>query len=173
MISLDTVDFGEIYALLEQSFPPEERRSLEDQKALLLREEYRLLGNIDPRGKVTALMAVWEFSDFVFLEHFAVAPSCRNAGLGTQMLRELIDSYAPKAVCLEAELPTEELSIRRQSFYKRNGFSSRPQSYLQPSLGTGRAPVPLQIFSTAEEKALPFQQIRKELYTKVYAVKIP
>ena len=167
---LEEGDFPQVYALLEESFPSEERRSYGGQKALLQREEYKLLGLTDPKGSVTALMAVWEFSDFLFLEHFAVAPSCRNGGLGTALLRQLQALYAPKAICLEAELPVEELSRRRQEFYKRNGFSPREDAYIQPSLGPGRDSIPLQILSTEEETKLPFTQIRKELYTMVYGI---
>ncbi|MBR4307989.1 MAG: GNAT family N-acetyltransferase [Oscillospiraceae bacterium] len=165
-------EFPQVYALLEQSFPPEERRSFAGQKALLQREEYRLLAVTDPRGNLRGIMGVWEFADFIFLEHFAVDPACRNSGLGTKMLTALKENYAPKAICLEAELPTEEMSRRRQEFYKRNGFSPRHQSYIQPSLGEDRSSIPLQILSTAEETDLPFEHIRKELYTKVYAVEL-
>ncbi len=167
---LEEGDFPQVYTLLEASFPMEERRSYRGQKALLLREEYKLLGLTDPKGSVIALMAVWEFSDFLFLEHFAVAPSCRNSGLGSALLGQLKALYAPKAICLEAELPTEKLSRRRLEFYKRNGFSPREQAYIQPSLGSGRNPIPLQILSTEEETKLPFTQIRKELYTRVYGI---
>lgn len=162
--------FAQVYGLLERSFPPEERRSFEGQKALLRRKEYRLLSLRSHHGKLLGLMAVWEFESFVFLEHFAIDPDCRNLGLGTKMLLALKKVSAPKAICLEAELPKEELSRRRLEFYKRNGFSPREQAYIQPSLGPGRAPIPLQILSTEEEAKLPFTQIRKELYTRVYGI---
>ena len=163
-------DFPQIYGLLERSFPPEERRSYEGQEGLLQREEYKLLGVKDPSGTLHGVMAVWEFTDFVFLEHFAVEPHSRNFGLGTVMLRELKNRFPYKGICLEAELPTEELSRRRQEFYGRNGFVPRWQSYIQPSLGEGREPIALQILSTVDEKDLSFLHIRKELYTKVYGV---
>ena len=31
-------------------------------------------------------MASWDFGGFVFFEHFAVDPACRNGGIGGQML---------------------------------------------------------------------------------------
>ena len=162
--------FAQVYRLLERSFPPEERRSFEGQRALFQREEYKLLSLRSPHGKLLGLMAVWEFESFVFLEHFAIDPDCRNLGLGSKMLLALKKVSAPKAICLEAELPKEELSRRRLEFYKRNGFLPREQAYIQPSLGPGRAPIPLQILSTEGETKLPFVQIRKELYTRVYGV---
>ena len=70
------------------------------------------IADLAPSGGVQALMALWDFDDFVFFEHFAVDPACRNGGIGGQMLDALLARY-DKPACLEAELPETELAARR------------------------------------------------------------
>lgn len=69
-----------------------------------------------------ALIASWDFDDFVFLEHFAVDPARRSGGIGGQMLDAML-AHCGKRACLEAELPETELAARRIGFYERHGFT--------------------------------------------------
>ena len=68
---LDRSDFEEVYRIMEQSFPADERRKKEGQQKLLDEEKYELLG-VRNEGGLLAFLAVWEFAEFVFIEHFAV-----------------------------------------------------------------------------------------------------
>lgn len=47
---LDRSDFEEVYRIMEQSFPADERRKKEGQQKLLDEEKYELLGYLTPRG---------------------------------------------------------------------------------------------------------------------------
>ena len=78
-------DFDAVFRLLSQSFPARERRDAAGQRALLSDSAYRIDILRAPSGGVQALMALWDFDDFVFFEHFAVDPACRNGGIGGQM----------------------------------------------------------------------------------------
>ena len=69
---LDRSDFEEVYRIMEQSFPADERRKKEGQQKLLDEEKYELLG-VRNEGGLLAFLAVWEFAEFVFIEHFAVS----------------------------------------------------------------------------------------------------
>ena len=69
---LDRSDFEEVYRIMEQSFPADERRKKEGQQKLLEEEKYELLG-VRNGGRLLAFLAVWEFAEFVFIEHFAVS----------------------------------------------------------------------------------------------------
>lgn len=170
---LDPSAFGQVFAMMEESFPLEEYRTYEEQKALLQQENYCILGHVDPQGELGGFMAVWEFANFVFLEHFVVKASCRNQGLGSQMLGQLRELYA-KAICLEAEPPEDELTRRRVDFYKRNGFSVSPFPYMQPSISHGRIPIPLVILTTHGcADAARFSEIKRTLYEQVYHVSLP
>ena len=78
---LDRSDFEEVYRIMEQSFPADERRKKEGQQKLLEEEKYELLG-VRNEGVLLAFLAVWEFAEFVFIEHFAVSEKARNSGTG-------------------------------------------------------------------------------------------
>ena len=165
---LDKTEFDTVYEIMEKSFPKEEIRSYEGQQALLKRQEYRLYGDEDPTGNIIGFLAVWELPGILFIEHFAVEPEARNCGLGSRLLKELQERYA-LPMCLEVELPTDELTKRRIGFYERNGFSFNPYPYEQPSLGEGRDPVPLRLMTTGGRfRKEAFLKVKELLYAVVY-----
>lgn len=167
---LNETQFPMVYEIMEQSFPKEERRSYEGQRALLEREEYKLYGAVDCQGRIIGFLAVWELEGLLFIEHFAVTPEARNTGVGTQLLGLLRKEYRIP-MCLEVELPVDDLTRRRIGFYERNGFALLPFPYEQPSLGEGRAPVPLRIMlagGCGDHET--FRKVRDQLYTVVYGV---
>mgnify|MGYP003077764133 FL=1 len=83
-------DFDAVFRLLARSFPAGERRDKAGQRALLADSAYQIDILRAPSGGVQALMASWDFGGFVFFEHFAVDPACRNGGIGGQMLDALL-----------------------------------------------------------------------------------
>lgn len=161
-------DFDQVFHIMEQSFPRDEYRPYEEQKALLDNPRYYICTL--RQEKITAFAAIWEFENFIFLEHLATNPEFRNKGLGSKILQELTRNYN-KMICLEVELPDEEIKERRIRFYERNGFCFNPYEYMQPAISKGRQPVPLRIMtsgrSVTEEE---FEIIRDLLYRDVYKV---
>ncbi len=157
-------DFEEVYGLLEDSFPAEERRSFEGQRQLLERPDYKILGL---RGdSLKGLAAVYDREGFLFLEHLAVSESCRNQGLGAELLKLL--SERGKPIVLEVEPPESELARRRIGFYQRNGFFLNEYPYVQPPLAAGR---PVELLLMTSGKALSqeeFQRVKTILYKDVY-----
>ena len=167
---LKTSEFDQVFAIMEQSFPENERRPFAEQRALLRNPVYKIYGLREGQA-VVAFAAVYQFDAFVFIEHLAVAPSHRNQGLGALILQELSKS-SKERICLEVEPPEAEIAKRRIDFYQRNGFSLCPYPYVQPSISAGRAPVPLQIMSTKGVLSeAEFEAVRKTLYERVYGVK--
>lgn len=169
---LKTTDFDKLYNIMETSFPTDEYRPYEEQKALLENPLYHPYVLADEEtGGLKAFIAVWNFTSFSFVEHFAVNPSYRNLGLGSQMLQEL-QSMLPHQICLEVELPETEMAARRIGFYQRNGFFYNDYPYMQPSISEGRNPIPLRIMTSGQAIALEdFLHIKEVLYTEVYKVK--
>ncbi|MBO5354866.1 MAG: GNAT family N-acetyltransferase [Clostridia bacterium] len=162
-------DFDQVFALMEKSFPEDERRPFAEQKALLGNPVYKIYG-LREAQTVIAFAAVYQFDTFMFVEHLAVAPSHRNKGLGALILQEL-GKIAKNRICLEVEPPETEIATRRIGFYRRNGFHLCPCPYVQPAISKGRTPVPLQIMSTNGVLGeAEFEAIRKTLYEKVYGV---
>ena len=158
-------DFDAVFRLLSQSFPAGERRDAAGQRALLSDSAYHIDILRAPSGGVQALMALWDFDDFVFFEHFAVDPACRNGGIGWQMLARY-----DKPACLEAELPETELAARRIGFYERHGFTvNAAYPYRQPALTPGGSPIPMYLLTTGGARTpSELRAMETLVHTRVY-----
>lgn len=160
-------DFNALFALMEKSFPVDEFRVREQQKALFSDDSYVVYGLKDGNA-LKAFVSIWQFDDFVFIEHFAVNPLYRNNGLGGKILNDLLKKQK-KQVCLEVELPTTVIARRRIGFYERNGFFLNLYPYEQPPLSQGKKALPLHVMTSggfADEQR--FRRIKSALYKKVY-----
>lgn len=161
--------FDEIYQIMENSFPQDERRPYNEQRHLLELPDYHIYAQPDPSNTHTqGFLAIWDTPSLCFIEHFAVNPLYRNQGLGASMLQELID-HQSKQICLEVELPETELAIRRIHFYERNGLYLNSYSYTQPALSAGQQAIPLYLM-TSDHTLEPseFTTIQKEIMQYVY-----
>jgi len=173
MQKLNKQDFDKMYRLMEKSFPPDEYRTYDEQKALLDDPAYTVYVLYNGSEDIKAFIAVWEFDEFAFIEHLAVQPEYRNCGIGSRVLIELAERLrlGGKTVCLEVEPPETEMAARRIGFYERNGFSLNEYPYMQPPISEGRKAIPLLIM-TSDGKAdrNMFELIKQTLYTRVYKV---
>lgn len=174
-------DFSEIYRIMQVSFSGDEYRPYDEQLALFEESEYRIYympaigmerGGNNSTGNFTmraaGFLAVWEFEFFIYIEHFAVDPALRNSGTGSAMLKELVKQYQ-KPICLEVELPEDELTRRRIGFYERNGFVFNEYPYIQPPISKGKSPVPLRIMTYGEAITREtFEAMKNVLYRSVY-----
>lgn len=166
---LDTRDFDRVFEIMRLSFPTDEYRPYEEQKALLANKDYRIMtyGEDLP----VAFAALWDLDGFTFIEHLATHPDFRNMGLGAKILNELTKS-SKNPICLEVELPENELCKRRIGFYERCGFHLNHYPYVQPSISEGRSPVPLMIMTSPYAiTEADFLKLKSNLYRKVYKVK--
>lgn len=169
--TLSNLEFDEIYAIMQEAFPKEERRNYANQKKLLENRNYCFLIRKD-EGKITAFFAFWKFQTFWFGEHFAVDPSVRGKGLGGIML-DMLTQKSSVPFIIEVEPPENEITRRRIAFYQRHGFFLNNQfHYLLPPQQEGLPAVPLIIMShnkilTQQE----FELIKEEVYLTVYNVK--
>lgn len=170
---IDVGGFDAVFDIMEKSFPDDEHRNYEGQKALFLNPEYGIyVVDGDKDEDIKAFITVWDFDKFVYLEHFAVNPMYRNGGIGAQVL-DSIHRLMDKQICLEVELPENELAKRRIGFYKRNGFILNEYDYIQPPMEEGKNPVPLLIMTSKESiDEEQFKLIRSVLYDKVYRCSI-
>ena len=161
---LEIKEFDTVYAIMERSFPLEEYRSYEDQKALFKKPAYRIYAAKE-NGKILGFAAVWQLENGLFLEHLAVDPQCRNRGIGAKLLGFL----AQNRCCLEVELPETDIARRRIGFYERNGFFFNDYPYLQPPLRKGNELLPLRLMTkpTAIDEAT-YERYKKRMYAVVY-----
>ncbi len=178
---INETDFPEIYRIMQASFSDDEYRPYDEQLALFEEPEYRIyympaigmerVGNHSTGNSTmhaAGFLAVWEFESFTYIEHFAVDPVLRNSGSGSAMLQELVRKYQ-KQICLEVELPEDELTRRRIGFYERNGFVFNEYPYIQPPISKGKLPVPLRVMTYGKGiTRQAFEEMRKVLYRRVY-----
>ena len=79
MEQININDFEGVFEIMDQSFPQDERRKKEEQRALFSVPEYKVFVRREG-GKIIAFIAVWEFERFLYVEHFAVSPKKRGGG---------------------------------------------------------------------------------------------
>lgn len=135
-------NFWEIYS---DSFPLNERRTIKQQESILNKVGYQLniyLSDI----QVIGFIAFWTAKEFVFIEHFAVAPEVRSKGLGSIILKPFIESKAIPVI-LEIETPVNELKRRRLKFYELLGFTKNDHIHFQPPYHKGEKPLRLEILA--------------------------
>ena len=135
-----------IWPLMEEAFPPAERRTREGQRNILSRREV-CLRVLTEGDRVTGFVTWWELPSCRFLEHLAVENGLRGGGRGRRLLRLALEK-ADRPVVLEIEPPEESAqALRRLHFYRENGFLINDFPYLQQPLKPGDRPVPLRIMS--------------------------
>lgn len=167
---LNVNEFDEMYSIMEDSFHNDEFRPRDEQIKLFKNKDYNVFVVKDTDKNIVAFIAVWNFEDFLFVEHFAVDKNNRNNGIGSIILRELKD-ITNKMICLEVEPPQNEITKRRVQFYRRNGFYLNEYPYIQPPISKGKKPVPLMIMTNDHKVDYNcFKLIKEYIYKNVYKV---
>lgn len=160
-------EFEEIKSLYLSAFPPYERREFSEfikQSKIDECNVNYILADL----KIAGFIILWVFTDFVFIEHFAVKSHLRRLGIGEKALAEVNRLYQ-KNIILETELPTDEITSHRIEFYERNGFYQLDKTYFQPSYGGNKPEVELKLMilnKTLTDSEL--DQIIKTIRKKVY-----
>lgn len=170
MYKLEESQFDEAYQIMEASFPRSELRPYPKMKELFINKKLFFYG-IEAKGTLFAIIIVWEFETFIFLENFAVLKNQRGKGLGSKSLDGLKKLYDKKIV-LEVEKPFDSMSRKRISFYERNGFILSEFGYMQPPLNEEINDVPLILMSFPNSlHELEFEEMKKEIFKEVFEVR--
>ena len=158
--------------LLQSAFPEDERRDDDQQRAYTDRNHKfhcLLIRDFEtPIGVIT----YWDFTDFIYIEHFAVHENFRNGGIGGQAIALFLKATS-LPVILEAEMPLVkgDLTHRRIAFYRRAGFSLRKMAYKQPPYRDGDGWLPMKLMTFGRFKWLRMaDMIRDTIYREVYGV---
>lgn len=121
----------EAWQIYRTSFPPEEQRSEDDHVRALTDPHFHADGIWTDDG-LAGILYFWQYGNTYYIEHLAVNPSMRGQQLGSRALA----AFCPgKRVILEIDPPVDDISVRRQHFYRRSGFVSNPHEYIHPSFG--------------------------------------
>lgn len=159
-----------IERIYTESFPIDERRDF-DEVVRLLREndDFAIVLLCDEEAPV-GFISYWPWSDFTYLEHFAIDSRCRGAGYGAAAMTGLLNQLGKPAV-LEVEKPDDDLSRRRIRFYQRLGFVLSPRPYTQPPYSADRQPLELRLMSYgAIDLDQAFDQVVTRIHNRVYGV---
>lgn len=164
----------------QTSFPIDEQRPIESIAHLLTEEpRYTMQAIIDDENEnlwhplnakqTLGLLTTWEFDDFIYIEHFAIDPTLRSQGYGSEALKAFIHEHG-KPIVLEVEPPTDSLSIRRIKFYERIGLTLYDFPYMQPAYTEDSNPVELRLMGTLDTNATPLTLVSDTLHREVYRI---
>lgn len=162
--------FDAVYEIMKESFPRDEFRSYEGQKALLERSDYHLK-TYEQEGKLLGFCAYYVFEKFLYIEHLACTPLSRGLGIGTKLVQDILSEAGNHPVILEVEPPVDKVTKRRVGFYERLGFVLNLYPHYQPPLNPTTDMVELKIMSSF--KALKEEEqkaYRRILNQRVYGV---
>jgi ribosomal protein S18 acetylase RimI-like enzyme len=127
----DLPELSFVRELYEKAFPSTERRDWEALSFLLDNPDMKL-DLISQEAKPIGFIIWWEIDEWLFIEHFAIAPHTRGGGHGTAVMQYYLERAKGKML-LEVELPLTDEAQRRISFYERLGFVLISAVHRQPS----------------------------------------
>lgn len=154
--------------LYTTSFPEHERRSFA-QLLQLLPEPDMYVHALELDGHAVGLSIHWQFKDFLYLEHLAIAPERRGQRLGQQAMQWLL-KQANSRLVLEVEPPTDEITRKRIAFYERLGLVHHAAfAYRQPPYLKGGTAVPLHLMTShTPASVLELDKVAADLRQQVY-----
>ena len=158
--------------LLHSAFPPDERRDDKEQRANTDRNDKFHCLLIRDFETPIGLITYWDFTDFVYVEHFAIHEDFRNEGLGAQAMKMFLQEMDIPVV-LEVEMPRikGDITHRRIAFYRRQGFSLRRMAYKQPPYREGASWLPMKIMSCGKVRWEKIAEtVRDKIYREVYHI---
>ena len=160
--------------LLQSAFPPDERRDDRQQRIYTERNDKFHCLLIRDFDKPVGLLTYWDFTDFLYVEHFAIHEDLRSSGYGTQALHMFLQE-AGRPVVLEVEMPRlkGDITHRRIAFYRRQGFSLRKMAYRQPPYRDGDGWLPMKIMTHGYGTfgwLKMADTVRQTIYREVYGV---
>lgn len=162
-------DYRFVEELLVSSFPVDEYRDLEALRQHVSdTEEFHLLLAADG-GEPVGFVSYWDFGACCYVEHLAVHPRLRNRHYGRHIVQHLQQSA--RALVLEVELPTDELTRRRIGFYQRLGFEVCRLPYVQPAYRVGGATIAMHLMLWGELPAgMDLEAVKARIFRSVYGV---
>lgn len=169
---LNTSNIEKAIHLYESAFPKIERRDTQAwQRMWKENPQFHIHEILLSDNTFAGFISYWDFSEFVYVEHFATMPHVRNQGIGRKVMAALQQKISIPIV-LEVEEPTNEMATRRIGFYEKQDFTVIHKTYLQPPYHEGYNYFPLLLMATDEAYANKnFEHIVYHLYKYVYGVK--
>lgn len=126
IILQNSPDKSELEMINEESFPVNERNSIDDLFASGRDGNLDIIG-IYADNVLAGFFAVRKFGRIRYMAYFAVCSQKRSKGIGSKALQLLKEFYPNSQIVNEFEAPDNRcennaMRIRRREFYLRNGF---------------------------------------------------
>lgn len=160
----------QVWPLYESAFPACERRSAAHHHRALGDAEF-FAHTIYSGEQFAGLVHFWQWGDMAYIEHLATSPEVRGGGIGGRVVEWAKEATAGKLLVLEIEPPVDELTCRREGFYKRHGLVSNPQfEHIHPSYSQETDPHQLILMSWPRPiTQAEFDEFRRYLLGRVLA----
>lgn len=157
---------ADVREMYESAFPEDERRDWVQLSSLITNPAYRF-NLIFHEQILIGLISIWNFDEFIFIEHFTIRTLERGKGYGTEVIKQIISMEIP--VVLEVEEPLSEMAIKRIRFYENLHFSASNMEYFQPPYSNGKKKIKMLLMSYPGE-LLPanFELTKKLIHQLVY-----
>jgi len=133
-------DFKEAIKIYEESFPSNERQSIDTIKKRIEKNLYQMfIGRLKDKVVFMALLYQLKNTDFILLDYMVTDENFRNKGIGTDFIKNILGKITPKYLILEVENPNygnnKEQREKRADFYKRLGAKEmKDVRYILPPL---------------------------------------
>jgi ribosomal protein S18 acetylase RimI-like enzyme len=163
--------FSLIKPLYIDAFVDCERRNFDDLLKLAKTQNEMHLKIEKLHNKLLSFIIYWEFKHFIYVEHFAVNEHFRGKGYGTKIFQKFLRN-STKFVVLEVEPPENSVAKKRIKFYEQQGMILNNFLYYQPPYNHGKINVNMLIMSSKYIEDNDFKRIKREIFEKVYNVKI-
>lgn len=155
------------------SFPETERRDFILFCKLIAEEPVFKLFTILMDDKYAGFITCWQFSGFVYVEHFAIDESMRSGGIGSIAMQSFL-TLMDNPVVLEVEAVVDDLTARRVRFYEALGFKLHSQAYKQPPYRESDSWYDMKLMSYGEfDLDAAYESVRDCIYSQVYNAKNP
>lgn len=114
--------------LYNRAFPKAERKPF----SMLMKLQGEGMHCIENNGEFCGLVIMMLYRDIALLDYFAISENARNHGIGSQVLKQIIEKYSDRRFMLEIESARYggsdyETRLSRKEFYIRGGLT--PEEY--------------------------------------------
>lgn len=159
----------ELKQIYEDSFPSDERREWLEISELIQQPNFNIY-RIFINDELIGLISVWNLSQVIFIEHFAIHKKWHGKSLGTQVIN-LVITETDKTVIVEVEEPINDTAQRRIVFYERLGFVVCNGIYYQPPYSAEKNKVKMLLMSYPNLlTTIEFTKAKSLIYRIVYKV---
>ncbi len=135
-----------IWPIMEEAFPPEERRTLTQQLEIIADQRYRM-DFLYEDAALAGFIGYWLLDEFIFIEHLAVDAKMRGKGTGSKAVKNILSLGKP--VVLEVEVPPSMKGVEIPPSMKGAEATPAMKGLEIPPRKSAEAPWPTET-STAE-----------------------